>query len=276
MQYENSVYDSLKLNRISFQAYGISVLIRSVENRFLTEILERLPEILLDNFSFIKKQRVDFDFEIVETSKGFYRAYRNKELLPSEEKTSGNLIDYFLSQIRLTIAEYSVSKVFVHAGVVGWKGTALVFPAISYGGKTTIVSELIKNGAEYFSDEYAVLDENGFVHPFPKTLSVREILGETKQTEIPFEEFGAVAGKEPIPVGLVLFTQYKQGSNWDPEILTTGQGILEIMQHTFPIRENPEFTIKVLNNTLNRAIIAKSFRGEVSEIINFILKFVEK
>jgi hypothetical protein len=35
---------------------------------------------------------------------------------------------------------------------------------LSYSGKTTLVSELIRAGATYYSDEYAVIDERGRVH----------------------------------------------------------------------------------------------------------------
>ena len=59
-------------------------------------------------------------------------------------------------------------RVFVHAGVVGWKGHAIVIPGRSRSGKTTLVAELVKAGAEYYSDEFAVLDAEGRVHPFPE------------------------------------------------------------------------------------------------------------
>ena len=55
----------------------------------------------------------------------------------------------------------------------GWKGQAVMVPAHSHTGKTTLVAELIQNGAEYYSDEYASLDRSGFVHPFPRDLSIR-------------------------------------------------------------------------------------------------------
>ena len=71
------------------------------------------------------------------------------------------------------VAEEARRGVFVHAGVVGWKGRALVLPGKSGAGKTTLVAELIRAGATYYSDEYAVLDERGRVHPYARPLAVR-------------------------------------------------------------------------------------------------------
>ena len=62
----------------------------------------------------------------------------------------------------------------MHAGVVGWNGRALLLPGRTLSGKTTLVAELLRAGATYYSDELAVLDARGRVHPFPKPLAIRE------------------------------------------------------------------------------------------------------
>src|SRR6476469_10330058 len=64
-------------------------------------------------------------------------------------------------------------RVFVHAGVVGWKGRAILLPGRSMAGKSTLVRALLAAGATYYSDEFAVLDAKGRVHPFPRRLSLR-------------------------------------------------------------------------------------------------------
>ena len=170
-------------------------------------------------------------------------------------------------------------QVFLHAGVIGWKGRAIVIPASSFAGKTTLVAELVKKGALYYSDEYAVLDEDGFVHPFPKMLSLRGSEGKFRQVDYTIESMGGKAGYEPIPVGLILLTWFdeneKSSENWEPEILSGGQGILEIISHTIPIRYNPKFALNVLNKVANRAIIAKSKRGEARMFADLLLNFFE-
>ena len=196
-----------------------------------------------------------------------------------KKETSGfnrdNFFNYLESRIRLTVAEFAKDRVFIHAGVIGWKGKAIIIPAKSFQGKTTLVAELTKLGATYYSDEYAVLDENGFVHPFPKTLSIRGTEDQYKQTEHPVETLGGVKGEIPLPVGMVLLTEFENGAKWQPKVLTTGLGVLEMLSHTIPIRYNPEFSLKVLNNTLNRAIIVKTKRGEAKDLAIKLLSFFE-
>jgi hypothetical protein len=77
------------------------------------------------------------------------------------------------SEIRQTVAKGAARRTFVHAGVVGWNGRAILVPGRSRSGKTTLVAELVKAGAQYLSDEFAVLDGRGRVHPFAKPLSIR-------------------------------------------------------------------------------------------------------
>jgi hypothetical protein len=63
---------------------------------------------------------------------------------------------------------------FLYAGVVAWQGHAIVFPGRSLSGKTTLVREMLRLGATYYSDEFAVVDNSGLVHSFPRPLGIRE------------------------------------------------------------------------------------------------------
>ena len=84
------------------------------------------------------------------------------------------LLDFLEADLRHHVAEHAPRRVFVHAGVVGFRGRAIVIPGRSHSGKSTLVGELIRAGATYYSDEYAVLDARGRVHPFAKPISIRE------------------------------------------------------------------------------------------------------
>jgi hypothetical protein len=177
--------------------------------------------------------------------------------------------------LRVTVAERAKPWVFVHAGVVGINGKAIVIPGNSYTGKTTLIAELVKRGAEYFSDEYAVFDENGLVHPFARDLSIR-INGDRLSPErVSVEDFGGVSAVLPAPVGLVLLTEFKTGEVWEPERLTLGNGIKELIPHTVPIRFNTEFSLKVLNKGLSRAIIIKGLRSDAGDFADALLSFMD-
>lgn len=262
-------------NRLDFEAFGVRIGISSDDAELLTKIRNVLPQVVPNKLRFRSDVKAEHIFELERdrtTDKIFISKNGEEDTFYTDEQ---RLIEYLSSQIRITVAEYAESKVFIHAGAVGWNGGAIIIPGSSYSGKTTLVSELIKQGAEYYSDEYAVLDEKGFLHPYPKMLSMRGIIDEYSQVDTLPEVFGAKIGKGPIPVKLILITEFEKKSRWNPQILKPGEGIMEILQHTIPIRFKPEFVLSVLKKTSSRAIIAKSKRGEAGLSIPLIIKLFE-
>ena len=57
----------------------------------------------------------------------------------------------------------------MHAGAVAWRDRGIVIPGRSHSGKTTLVRALVE-AARYYSDEFAVLDPQGRLHPYPLPL----------------------------------------------------------------------------------------------------------
>lgn len=259
---------------IFIESFGVKVRIATNNAETVELIIETLQAGLGGRFKIIDKTETEFYFWFGLDQNGKGAVFQNGERVV-EFISPEDALSIFESRVRLTIAEYAAGKVFIHAGAVGWKDFALILPSHSYGGKTSLVAELVRRGAAYYSDEYAVIDDKGYLHPFPKTLSVRGIIDDSRQFEMPVESFGGAAGTKKIPVGMILLTKYKENSRWRPKILTAGQGIIEILPHTVPIRYNPEFSLKVLNAAANRAIIAKSFRGDVKKFADTILRFFE-
>jgi len=262
-------------NYFAIESFGVKVRIYAVRKELMKVIRERISKILpVGLYKKISPRKAVHSFSVRQNSSAEYVLFKGRKKI-----TFGNDKENFLKfldwQIRLTIAEFAESRVFLHAGVVAWKGKAIILPASSFHGKTTLVKELTKLGAKYYSDEYAVLDEDGFVHPFPKMLSVRGETDKYQQTDYPVETFGGMQGIVPLPVGMVLFTEFESGAEWSPQILSEGLGVIELLSHTIPIRYNPKFSLKVLNKTVNRAIIVKTKRGEAEEFAVRLLSFFE-
>jgi hypothetical protein len=178
------------------------------------------------------------------------------------------------SDLRLYVAERAPRRVFVHAGAVGWCGRAILIPGRSFSGKTTLVAELVKAGAKYYSDEYAVLDALGRVHPFPQPLGVRAN-DSSSQEPIQVENLGGKTGRKPLPVGLVVVTGYKPKSRWRPKELSRGQGALELLANTVPARRDPERVLNALHGATAVAMILSGVRGEAREAAQQILEVVQ-
>jgi hypothetical protein len=255
-----------------FESYGVTV--RLVSN--LQKMVDRAASVsrgsLLDELHTIGRKRVDLEFELNKHGRNYILLQNGKEI--ARGTSSLKFFKFFDGVIRASIGEYAKEHVFVHAGVVGWKGSAIVMPADSYKGKSTIVAELVKQGATYFSDDFAIFDQEGLVHAFPRPLSMRT--EDHRQYRMTVESLGGVTAVGSLPVGLILFTGYEAGAKWDPRLITAGKGALDLIPFTLTFRERPELSLRVLNNVASRAIIAVSPRGNAAEFARLILNFVDK
>lgn len=263
---------------IYFESFGVRVgveVLQSVEiSEEIAEFIYKIKTALKYDYKDIDKFDVEYLFQLRNNNGNYLEIIQNGKLFHSS-KTLELILGHLDTKIRVTIAEYAVGKVFLHAGVVGWKGKAIIIPGKSFYGKTTLVAELVRKGAEYFSDEYAVLDEKGFVHPFPKMLSLRGIVDDFRQTDVEVEAIGGRSSQKELPVGMILITEYKLDAVWEPIELSMGKGVMELLPHTIPIRNNPQFSLNVLNKIVNRAIISKTQRGEAGVFAEIILNFFE-
>ncbi|MCS6874610.1 MAG: hypothetical protein NZM17_08040, partial [Pyrinomonadaceae bacterium] len=212
---------------------------------------KRLMEGFGGRFRFLGECDVDVDFRLEREGEALRFFVCGDEVYCGDEEV---VFSVFEGYLRREVAARS-NFVFVHSGVVGWRGKAILIPGYSYKGKTTLTAELVKLGADYYSDEYAIVREDGLVEPFPKFLSLRGIIDERRQFDIPVEFVNGKIGREPIPIGLVVITEYKPRARWRPKFLTKGQGLLEIVQHAAPFSSKPERTLKILEKALHSAII---------------------
>ena len=169
------------------------------------------------------------------------------------------------------IAERTPDHLFVHAGVVGWDGCAIVMPGTSFAGKTTLVQAWLAAGATYYSDEFAVLDRSGRVHPFARPLAIRD--GATGLTRrVPVVTVGARAGTMPLAVGLVLSTSYRAGARWQPRRLTPAAALLALMRHTVAARRDPAHSMPILKQTVIGSLALAGPRGEARPLVSAVLR----
>ncbi|MGB9180732.1 MAG: hypothetical protein WCB68_15985 [Pyrinomonadaceae bacterium] len=269
----------LKLDRlvwmdgITFTAYGVRVGIRVNDPAYIAQLRRYLPP----GSKPARSDIVDRLFSVIVGGEGTTHGVRRFNLLYENHVQIARTLelkevfDSLESTMRLYIAEWAKRRVFVHAGVVGWHGRAIIIPGRSFSGKTTLVAELVRAGATYYSDEYAVLDEKGRVHPFPKPLSLR-LGGGFEQTDFTVEELGGQAGVNPLPVGLVLMSEFREGTRWRPKEISAGQGALALLANTVSARRAPEKALAALQQAVAGAKVLKGTRGEASEIVNSILE----
>lgn len=267
-----------KIDRLGWAAgiaavsYGVRFGIRTNQPELLDDLLRSLPA----GWKPTKNPVVDTIFSFKYGGAGkrlnlrqFHLLYRDFTQFMRTLNTQDALAT-FEQEIHLHIAERSPERVFVHAGAIAWQGRMILIPGKSLSGKSTLVRELIKAGAIYYSDEYAVLDAQGFVHPYPTPIGVRKSAQE-KQEKFPIETFGGIVGTKPLPVGLILSTGYKEGAHWRPKLVPAGQGLLAVLANTVSAQRNPAKALSTLQQVVLKAPVLKGVRGETDEVVDALL-----
>ena len=175
------------------------------------------------------------------------------------------------SDLHGQVAARAQDSLFVHAGAVGWQGRAIVIPGRSFSGKTSLTAALVRAGAEYLSDEYAVLDTLGRVHPYPKLLSFRDAAGQPLEKRSA-ESLGGHAASSPLPLGLILDTKYVPGARWRPRPVSQGASLFTLLDNTVQIRRQPQWALDILQKSVTGASGVKSRRGEADAVAAWALR----
>jgi len=257
----------------SFKAYGVTVGLRANDPAILKDVAGRLPP----GAQMVTRKIVDHLYSLIAHPAGangrvrkFNLAYSNLEQI-ARTRNFTDFLDAFESHVQLSVAEHSTRYVFVHAGVVGWNNHAIVIPGRSHSGKTTLVKQLIQAGATYYSDEYAVLDSRGRVHPYARMLGLRDPNAAISK-RVRAEDLGATTGTRPLRIGLVLSTKFHAGARWRPRRLSRGQAMLELLANTVSARTQPEVALPVLRRALEQTRTLKGRRGEAAEVTRSLLE----
>lgn len=263
-------------HELAFESYGVRIKLLASNRELLDAAAEAARSALVGNFRILENCDAEHSFGIAAEPSGEILFLFQNGVQTSYDTRKDRFLKFFDSLVRIVVAEHAVGWVFVHAGAVVWKGRAIVVPGNSFSGKTTLVGELVKQGAAYLSDEYAVLDPDGMVHAFARDLSVRLVEGSTvSEKSVPVHEFGGAPAPGPVPVGLLLLTEYAPDAVWNPNRLSVGRGIMEVIPHTIPRNFNAEFSLKVLNRALRDAIILQGLRGDAAAFAIKLLSFFD-
>jgi hypothetical protein len=262
---------------ICFTSYGLRIGIRVNES----ELLARLPDHLPPGWKPANSPVVDRLYSLRAATTGRSTAVRNFNLLYAgaarlvRTRELEDVFEPLESDLQMFVAEWARRRIFVHAGVVGWRGQAIVIPGTSYSGKSTLVAALVRAGATYYSDEYAVFDAQGRVHPYARKLSLRsEEPGSPERCEP--ETLGGRRGARPLPVGLVALSLYKAGARWRPRRLSPGQAALALLGNTVPARHRPDAVFAALHPSVTHAVALRGRRGEADETAAALLRTLDQ
>ncbi len=235
---------------LNVSSYGVRVGFRATGRAEL----EKMVALLATGWEPATGDAVDREYALVTGDDvGSAAAPRYRLLADSSELVSSDsldhVLDYLESDLQIHLGDRSPDRVFVHAGVVGWRDHAIVIPGKSFSGKSTLVAEFLRAGASYYSDEFAVCDSGGRVHPYHRLLSLRQPTG--RPLRLGPEGLGSRPGHEPLRVSTVLLTRYRRDTAWRPQRASPGQAVLELMQNTVPVRRRPDEVLTALERMIS-------------------------
>jgi hypothetical protein len=176
--------------------------------------------------------------------------------------------------VRHRLAELAPEHAFIHAGVVAVAGRAIVIPGTSQSGKTTLVRALVERGALYCSDEYAVVDAAGLIHPYPKPLTVRAPGESRLGRPVPVAREALAA--QPITAGLVVLTRFEAGVEWQPVECSRAEGAIALLENTVGAQPRPAQSLAAAAALTRSARVLAGSRGEAGATADALLAWVER
>ena len=157
----------------------------------------------------------------------------------------------------------------VHSGVVAHGGGAVLLPGPTGSGKSTLVAELVRRGALYLSDEYALVDGAGDVHPYPRPLLLR---GQTGDRAVLATELGGAVARQPMPAALVVAVAHAADAPSHVEPMNQGEGLVLLLRNTPQALADRPWILAPLARAVGRAACYVGHRGEAGEAADAILR----
>jgi hypothetical protein len=262
---------------LAFECYGARIGVNTNETRIFDLLSKYLPV----KSDLISLAAVENKFTLLKvepaSSSGPCDTYclYDSECLVLSTPDLDVALEQLASELDAVVALEASPSLFVHAGVVGWHGGAIVIPGRSMTGKTSLVMALVRAGATYYSDEYAVFDRLGQIHPFPRPMHLRA--GEQREWQkVTAESLGSRVGSSTLPVALIVATQYDPQARWSPKFLEPGQAVLRLFDNTVDALRRPEDAIDIFARVAAGCVAITSPRPSSEKVASLLLAFCDQ
>lgn len=176
-----------------------------------------------------------------------------------------------ISEAEHALAAASPRFVVIHAGVVSVDDKLLLLPARSGSGKTSAVVALLRAGGLYFSDDYALVDADGLVWPYPRPLGIRN-RGVVTATDA--DALDAAVATGPARAAHVIFTSFTAENRFSPQPLSRGEGVLNTLDHCLQAQTDPQRCLIALEALSAEAKFWAGDRGPVEGFVEDLRELI--
>lgn len=192
-----------------------------------------------------------------------------------EDKHGPGLFEQLGTSISNAVIAHATDYVFVDASVVSVKGRAIVLLGDRSCGRFALQAELLRQGATYYSDAYAVFDADGNISPWarqPRTLPQLGLPGRSW----PVPAVRANADDSPQRLHQVVVSQVYPGSRWRPKSSSPGEGLAALL-NAVVARDSPGAeAFLALHAACSQSRGWEGERGSARPVAKFLLTKSEK
>lgn len=184
--------------------------------------------------------------------------YRDDALI-YEGDSEAALAELLLGNTCYHLADQSRGGLLFHAGGLAWKGKGLLLPGGVATGKTTLTAWLVAKGLDYLTDELVFVPQGSdAIQTFTRPLNLKSPSRAVLQNQFDFDRHAAHILSSPYadlipptllnpantpsepPLGLIIFPQYRAGSDFVLQPLSKAQAGLELMRCLVNARNLPD------------------------------------
>lgn len=253
----------LLLKRSSFVGHGVSVAVE-YDDSIGTEVLAQVPP----GFSSTAEAEGGETYCFREGSCADSWTLLCNDAPVLVDQPLATAAAFFGGGISWSLASAGDRHCYIHAGAVAVGTGAVLLPATSNAGKTTLTAALLRRGAAYLSDEYALIDDAGRVHPFERSLRFDAVNG--VETLDP-ADLGAPVS-EPVPPRLIVLVAYDPGA--PPRLgerVAPAEALVALIDHTPSLAGAPEASLRRLRRVAEQAVTVRATRGDADQFAELLL-----
>jgi hypothetical protein len=191
-----------------------------------------------------------------------------------QDEVVTNTQDLLVSAIRILdeqLLKLLKGFIAIHAGAVEIAGKVLLLPGRTHAGKSSLVAELIRRGAVYFSDEFALIDSQGRAHSYPRPLMLRQTGSDRQVATLP-QDLCAITGAAPAPIAWILGLKYCPDSDWNVAATPQSEALLMLLRNTPSLMAEDPSILESLGRAVAGARCLIGGRGEAAAAAEAIFK----
>jgi hypothetical protein len=162
-------------------------------------------------------------------------------------ESSGDLIYHLSDRMVFHIADKAQGKHCLHAAAVCESGSALVIPANSGAGKSSLTAWLVANQFEYLTDELILIDDTYHIEGIARPIQIKaaglgvieplldndaQIYPGSLANAVPASSLGGVySTQSEVRIGAILFPRYRAGAGYELKKLSSAEAGMQLMSN---------------------------------------------